>query len=62
MYLVLSALTSSQVSLVNCALTLLKSYDRPDLSLYTPHTKVTGFLLGFLTLEDGTDTFSRNVG
>ena len=44
------------------AITLLKSYDRPDLSLYTPRAKVTGLLLGFLTLEDGTDKFSRNVG
>jgi len=32
------------------AITLLKSYHRPDLSFYTPRTRVIGFLL-----EDGTD-------
>jgi hypothetical protein len=36
----------------------------PRLSLHKPRVSVAGFLLflDFLTLEDGTDTLSRNVG
>jgi hypothetical protein len=56
---------TDSVEAENCALigyTLLKSYHRPDLSLYAPRTRVIGFLLGFLILEGGTDKFSQNFG
>ena len=31
-------------------------------SLYKPRTMITGFPFGFLTLEDGTNKLTRNVG
>jgi hypothetical protein len=40
----------------------LGTYLCPHYSLYTSRTRDTGFLVGFLTLEYGTDRLSRNVG
>jgi hypothetical protein len=42
--------------------TLLGNYPCADPSLYKLRTRFTGFHLGFLILEGGTDSFSRNVG
>ena len=39
--------------------TVLRTYRSPHSPLYKPHTKVTSFLLGILTLEDVTDTLSQ---
>jgi len=39
----------------------LRTYHRPHSSLYKSHTRVPGFLFGFLTFEDGTDRLSQNV-
>jgi hypothetical protein len=52
--------TSPPVSLTGT--TLLGTYPRADPSLYKIRTRFTGFHLGFLILEGGTDSLSRNVG
>ena len=41
--------------------TLLRSYSRPNI-LYEHLISDSGYLLGLLTIEDGTDKLSRNVG
>jgi len=38
------------------------TYHRPYSSLYKPHTRVTGFLFGFLTHEARTNGLYRNIG
>jgi hypothetical protein len=42
--------------------TLVRIYHRPHISQYNPRARATEFLFRFLTLEDATYTFSRNVG
>ena len=49
-------------STLSSGTTLLRTYHRPHSSLYNPPTRVTGFLLGYLISEEGTDRLSRNVG
>jgi hypothetical protein len=49
-------------STVSTFTTLLKTYHHPQCSLYKTRDRITGFILRFLTLEDGIDRLSRNVG
>jgi hypothetical protein len=53
---------ATDVSAQPIGTTLLRNYHSPNSSLYKPHTKVTSFILGLLTLEDVTKRFSCNVG
>jgi len=54
--------THPPASNILTGITLLKTYHRTHSSLYKPRTKVTGFLVLFLILEDGAYRLSRNVG
>ena len=56
-----------ETSLTVCQSTRCNIPEEPSLQKHhfenlKPPTRVTGFLLGSLTLEDGTDRLSRNVG
>jgi len=52
--------TITDISGQTISTTLLRTYHSPHSSLYKPHTKVTNFLLGVLTLEDVNDKLSQN--